>query len=183
MTEVQDAFADATFRWWISGGLALDLFAGRSWRAHEDTDVGVMRRDVPRLRTVTKSWDVQVAAAGILSTWRDQVLDSEQHENNLWCRKDPRQPWCLDLTIGEGDDEFWIYRRDPQIIAEWKSAVLYSSEGIPYLAPEIQLLYKSKEIRDKDETDAREVIPILNAERQAWLFSQLPLEHPWRRIH
>jgi len=181
--EVQIIFANAPFRWWISGGLALDLFVGRSWRAHGDTDVGVLRRDVSRLRTVMKSWDIQVAAAGILSIWRGQVLDPEEHENNLWCRKDPLQPWCLDVTIGEGDEERWIYRRDPQISAKWKSAVLNSSEGVPYLAPEIQLLFKSKDIREKDDTDAREVIPLLDAKRQAWLFCRLPPDHPWRRIH
>jgi len=84
VSEVQAVFAKAPFRWWISGGRALDLFVGRSWRAHGDTDVGVLRRDVAQLRTVTKSWDVQVAAAGILSTWRDRALNSERHENNLW---------------------------------------------------------------------------------------------------
>jgi hypothetical protein len=181
VTEVQSTFADAPFRWWVSGGLALDLFVGRSWRTHVDTDVGVLRRAVPQLRTVTKSWDVQVAAAGKLSAWRDQVLDSAQHENNLWCRKDPLQPWCLDVTIGEGDGEHWIYRRDPQIRVDWKSAVLNSSDGIPYLAPEIQLLFKSKDIRDKDDTDAREVLPVLDAPRREWLLDRLPPEHPWRR--
>jgi hypothetical protein len=182
VSEVLIVFANAPFRWWISGGRALDLFVGRSWRTHVDTDVGVLRRDVPQLRTVIRSWDVQVAAAGILSTWQGQVPDSEQHENNLWCRKDSLQPWCLDVTIGEGDGEHWIYRRNPQIIADWKSAVLNSSDGIPYLAPEIQLLFKSKDIRDKDDTDAREVIPVLDVPRREWLLDRLPSEHPWRRI-
>jgi hypothetical protein len=182
LTEVQTAFDGAPFRWWISGGIALDLFAGRSWRVHEDTDVGVLRRDLHSLRVVTKTWDIQVAAAGRLSTWSNQELYSEQHENNLWCRKDQNQPWCLDVTIGEGNDECWIYRRDPEITATWDSAVLFSTEGIPYLAPEIQLLYKSKDIRDKDETDAREVIPILDAARQEWLLCRLSPEHEWRQI-
>jgi hypothetical protein len=182
VADVQIVFANAPFRWWISGGRALEIFVGRSWRAQGDTDVGVRRRDVPQLRTVTASWDVHVAAAGLLSPWRGEDLHSEQHENNLWFRKDPLQPWCLDVTVGEGDDEQWIYRRDPQITAKWTSAVLYSTEGVPYLAPEIQLLFKSKDIRDRDEADAREVIPLLDARRRAWLFGLLPPEHSWRRI-
>lgn len=37
-------------------------------------------------------------------------------------------------------------------------AVLRSAAGIPYLAPELQLLYKSKGLRPKDDVDAAEVI-------------------------
>jgi hypothetical protein len=32
--------------WWIAGGWALDLFIGDQTRAHEDLDVGILRRDV-----------------------------------------------------------------------------------------------------------------------------------------
>ena len=41
-------------------------------------------------------------------------------------------------------------------------AVLLSEQGIPYLAPEIQLLFKSKNNRTKDDGDATEVIPALD---------------------
>ena len=46
----------------------------------------------------------------------------------------------LDVTIGEGSDENWICRRDPSVVVPWDLAVLRSSEGVPYLAPELQLL-------------------------------------------
>jgi hypothetical protein len=35
-----------TVPWWIAGGWALDLFLSVQIRAHEDLDIGVLRRDV-----------------------------------------------------------------------------------------------------------------------------------------
>ena len=43
--EVVRLFMEFTARWWISGGHALELHLGRSWREHEDSDVGVLRQD------------------------------------------------------------------------------------------------------------------------------------------
>jgi hypothetical protein len=53
--------------------------------------------------------------------------------------------WCLDVTLAEGDSEAWVYRRDPRIRVPWPQAVLSTADGVPYLAPELQLLFKSKD--------------------------------------
>ena len=37
----------------------------------------------------------------------------------------------------------------------WDEAVLTSADGVPYLAPELQLLFKSRDVREKDDVDAR----------------------------
>jgi hypothetical protein len=39
---ILDTFGVTPFRWWFSGGRALKLHVGRSWRDHEDTDIGVV---------------------------------------------------------------------------------------------------------------------------------------------
>ena len=49
-----------------------------------------------------------------------------------------------------------------------------SSSGIPILAPEIQLLYKAKWHRPKDEHDFGQALPLLDATRRAWLKEALP---------
>ncbi len=64
LVDTVDHFHAAAFRWWISGGLALELHAGRSWRSHIDTDVGLLRGDVPGLRSVLVGWDSHAVAAG-----------------------------------------------------------------------------------------------------------------------
>ena len=55
------------------------------------------------------------------------------------------------------------------------------SKGFPYLAPELQLLFKSKDNRTKDDRDATEVIPALNDEQRRRLRALLPGDHPGGR--
>ncbi len=58
-----------------------------------------------------------------------------------------------------------------------------SSDGIQYLAPEIQLFYKAKNPRQKDGNDFTAVLPFLAEAQRRWLSDALTRtfgEHPWR---
>ncbi len=169
-------------RWWISGGHALELHLGRSWRSHDDIDVGVLRGDAPGLATLLEDWDIEIAAAGVLTRWDGSVPLSEESQNNLWCRKRSDQSWCLDVTLGDGDQESWIFGRDPSIRVLWADAILRTALGVPYLAPELQLLYKSRDMRPKDELDARQVIPNLTSDQRGRINALLPEDHPWQAL-
>jgi hypothetical protein len=182
LDQTVDLFVDYPFRWWITGGLALELHLGRSWRTHEDSDVSVLRHEAPELYSLLAGWDVQVAAAGELSPWDGKGLVTGENWNNLWCRRRVDDPWSLDVTISDGDDRFWIYRRNPKLRVEWDHAVLRTATGIPYLAPDLQLLFKSKEPRAKDHLDARHVIPELEGTRRQMLGDWLPDDHPWAAL-
>lgn len=83
------------------------------------------------------------------------------------------------MTVGAGTDEEWIYRREPSLRRPWDEAVLSSRSGVPYLAPELQLLFKSKDVRPKDQLDAEVVVPTLSESQRALLESWLPPDHPW----
>ncbi len=181
VAEVAGLFGAAPFRWWISGGRALECHLGRTWRDHDDTDVGLTREEVPRLRSVLVG-DVHVAAAGRHRPWTGEAPRAEHQENNLWCRTDQHHPWALDLTIGDGDATVWRYRRDPSVTFPWSTAVLHTEDRVPYLAPELQLLFKSKGTREKDDLDAREVIPELDPSRLDRLSGLLPIDHPWQTL-
>lgn len=54
-----------------------------------------------------------------------------------------------------------------------------TADGVPCLATEVQLLLKFKGLRDKDDLDARQVLPELGCARQQWLRDRLPADHPW----
>jgi hypothetical protein len=71
----------------------------------------------------------------------------------------------------DGDD--WVFRRDARIRRARVDMVLMTSDGIPCLCPEIQLLYKSKSPRPKDDDDFRVVWPLLDERARAWLDSAL----------
>src|SRR5580693_6175690 len=52
-----ELLAGLTCPWWIAGGWALDLFSGRQSRPHRDLDVGILRRDAPRVIAALPDWE------------------------------------------------------------------------------------------------------------------------------
>jgi hypothetical protein len=127
-------------------------------------------------------WDLYIAAAGSLTTWDGRPLDADLHENNVWVRESPSSPWRFDLTIGSGSPQLWAYRRDESVTRPWDHAVLHTPSGTPYLAPDLQLLFKAKSTRPKDHDDAARVIPCLGAEDREFLTKHLPPDHPWQSM-
>ena len=179
---VVEIFSPARFRWWISGGRALELHLGRSWRDHDDIDVGVLRCELDSVHSLLAGWDLQVAAEGRLTPWSGELLDASLHQNGLWCRARPGGPWVLDMVVNEGSESGWIFRRDPSVQQSWDHAVLWTADGVPYLAPELQLLFKSKDPRPKDDVDAAQVIPALGHRHRRQLGRLLAPDHPWRHL-
>ena len=159
----QDAarlLAAANVPWWIAGGWALDLFRGTSTREHADLDVGVLRCDALTALQAISTWQVFEAknrALTRLSPGRDPHRDV----HSLWCRPTGAARWAVELILDEGDREVWIYRRDERIRRSMPAVVQQNAEGLPYLSPEIQLLYKSKAPRNRDEVDFSNTWPPL----------------------
>jgi aminoglycoside-2''-adenylyltransferase len=181
--EVARFFAPLAAPWWIAGGWAIDLFLGRQTRAHEDIDVQVLRRDQHAVRALFSAWDVQAALppprdeAWPFRPWHlGDVLDESIHD--IWCRAAPTQPWTLQLMIADTRDERWICRRTPRIVRSVADLGGVTADGIPYLAPEIQILYKAKGCRPKDEADFMRTLPMLDRERRQWLQNALTTAHP-----
>ena len=182
MPQACELFVDGPFRWWISGGHAFELHTGDSWRDHGDMDIGICRSDAGAVHTWLTGWQFYVAAAGRLARWHGRPLDAARSENNVWVRESTSSPWRFELTVGSGTEQKWVYRRDPSITRPWHQAVLVSSEGAPYLAPDLQLLFKAKKPRPKDHEDATRVIPTLDTTQQRFLEEHLAAGHPWQAI-
>jgi hypothetical protein len=53
-----------------------------------------------------------------------------------------------------------------------------SADGIPYLRPEICLLFKAKAVRDRDRADFEAALPRMSPAQRAWLHSALVRVHP-----
>jgi len=173
-------FANASVPWWIAGGWAIDLFLGRETRPHNDLDIGVLRRDVGEVLRSIPDWEAFEAKDGALTRLSHTTPRNEV--NSLWCRARGTQPWKLELMLDESDGELWLYRRDREVRRDLRSSVYRTSTGIPYLAPEVQLLYKAKHARPRDELDFRAVVPHLSSEAKNWLRQGLARtlpSHPW----
>ncbi|WP_406080518.1 amino acid transporter [Streptomyces zaomyceticus] len=184
--DVATVFAEADFPWWIAGGYGIELAVGRELRAHGDLDVLVLRRDQARLRDLLAGWDLHVAdppGQGRLRPWRPgEVLRPPLHD--IWCRRKPEAPWSVQLMLDEAEGTQWVSRRDSAIRVPIDQLGRSSETGIPYLAPEVQLFYKAKATRDKDETDFEAVLPLLDAPARAWLADAISVivpDHPWLR--
>ncbi|MFJ7904030.1 nucleotidyltransferase domain-containing protein [Streptomyces sp. NPDC096198] len=179
-------FARADFPWWIAGGYAIELAVGHELRPHGDIDVLVLRRDQARVRVLLTGWDLYVAdppGQGRLRPWpAEETLQPPLHD--IWCRRTPQTPWSVQLMLDEAEGTQWVSRRDPGIRLPIDRLGRTSETGIPYLAPEVQLFYKAKATRDKDETDFAAALPLLDAPARAWLADAINVispDHPWLR--
>jgi hypothetical protein len=181
--EVASFFSMLTVPWWIAGGWAIDLFLGEQTRHHEDIDVQILRRDQQAVRTVFGEWDVQGADPGELpAQWpfREWQLGGflSPRVHDVWCRPNKTSPWTLQLMIADTTDDQWLFRRDARIRRSLTTVGHRTNDGIPYLAPEIQLLYKAKAPRPKDEADFARALPSLDGKSRQWLAQSLALVHP-----
>lgn len=169
--------------WWVAGGWALDLFLGSQTRPHDDFDVGVLRRNVADVMAGLPGWEFFEAQAQTLYR-----LDSRQRPrpevNSLWCRPRNAQAWSLELVLDEADGDTWVFRRLPAIRMPLARAIRRAPDAIPYLAPEIQLLYKARLPRARDQADLERVLERLGPAARDWLWdalSQVDPAHAWLR--
>ena len=165
--------------WWIAGGWALDLFLGRQLRAHNDIDIAIFRSDAENLRRHLSGWEMFVAEAGTFTRWETGVLPAAAHE--LWCRERGRETWQLEVLIEERKDGRWSYRRNDRIGANEKDIGRFTNDGVPYIRPDIQLLYKSKGARAVDESDLLAVLPRLDVAQRATLSAWISAGDPTHR--
>jgi hypothetical protein len=194
--------------WWVAAGWAIELHVGSATRpgyaegsaafansvparatkgaghrgivrGHGDVDILVLRDDQEAIRRQLPGWDVQIAHGGRLEPWAEGAR-IELPRSGLWARSDPDGPWQLQFLLAERDGETWWFRRDPRIRVPLGEIGLRSSGGVPYLRPEVTLLFKSKDPRERDETDFAAVLPLLDAAARSRLAEWLPPDHPWR---
>jgi hypothetical protein len=177
--EVASDLSAAAGAWWICGGWAIDLWAGGQTRAHADTDVGCFRDDLPRLCTTLEDWEFFEATDGILRPLGNQTADSSV--NSLWCRRRGSEHWSLQIMIETRRGDRWVFRRDQRIqLPVWE--LTWTAEvGVAVLKPEVQLLYKAKDVRTRDQEDFEVLRGRLSRDAVQWLVQSLALIHPGHR--
>jgi hypothetical protein len=171
----------STRPWWIGGGWAIDLFLDATTRPHHDLDVGIFRHDEREVRSLFPGWEFASAHAGRLDPLPSEKACPLQ-SHSIWCRPAGSHAWLLELVLEEAEGEEWVYRRDDRIRRPADSIWLVSRSGLPVIAPEIELLYKSKAIRPKDRHDFEAIVPRLSTEARNWLRDSLAAAspgHPW----
>jgi GrpB-like predicted nucleotidyltransferase (UPF0157 family) len=174
---------DASMLWYISGGWALDLFLGKVSRVHHDVDVVVSRSAQMDLQQhmTRRGWTLVTPFEKRLEPWPPHMeLQAPRHQVHAHRGDD-----FIDFLITDMN-QVWIYRREPSVVRSLEKMGLSTEGGIPYLAPELVLLFKSKNTsnreRPNDDADFERALPHLDAERRAWLRWALTAtapQHPW----
>ena len=181
LSEVVELFSGAAFPWWIAGGYAVELAIGRSFRAHGDIDVLVLRQHHQAVRELFAAWDCW-ASEGQLRPWpRGEILKLGIHD--IWCRENPEGPWRLQIMLDESNETNWYSRRDSRVALPLAEFGNLSSGAIPYLKPEVIVFYKAKNPRSKDELDFTALLPVLSEAQRQWAAQSIRLtcgdQHPW----
>lgn len=166
--------------WCVAAGWALDLFRGTQTRPHGDVEIAVPDTGFTAVAARFDDCDFFTVHDGRLQPATDASL---RVSHQTWARERATGKWRLDVFREPHDGTTWICRRDPRIRRPYAEVVEHTPDGIPYLVPEIVLLFKAHNPRDKDETDFTAVLPLLDGTRRQWLGNALALTgptHPWR---
>lgn len=200
----------APFAWAVCGGYALELFLNRDIRTHGDVDLCVFEEDRRRILPfmLQKGWKVyEFCGWGKV---RPLEKDSESTQGrNLMCvhgtpeivrfypSDEPDRLYheffhtglqsleYLDVLFNTKCEASFVLDAKKGIQRAMQKAIL-QREGIPYLAPEIVLLYKASRADNADyRLDFEQTYAHLRAEQKAW-FSENLLRmyskgHAWMR--
>ena len=160
--------------WAIAAGWALELFVGESWRPHEDLEIAVPAPRFDEVRAALPELEFWVPIGdGRLRPLAESAGESHQ----TWGLDPVAAAWRLDVFREPSAGDSWICRRDDSIRLAYAELVEHTADGIPFVRPEVVLLFKAKRSREKDEADFDAVLPRLDAARRAWLRAALERVH------
>lgn len=173
--------------WWVGGGWAIEAFTGVA-RPHHDVDPEVPREQLPMLRAhLAGRLDVWTASSGALCPLLpDDRPDASPDEllptgcGQLWLRPGATEPWDFDLLLSASTATEWVCKRDERVRMPIDQA-LWTTGGVRYLRPELQLLLKARHVRPQDQADLEATLPLLDDERRTWLADALATVHPGHR--
>lgn len=164
--------------WFVAGGWGVDLFLGRATRVHEDIEIAILRRDQEALWRHFSGWGLEkvVPQGGGSHPWNGEWLAPPIHEIHV--KRTEGEVPRLEILIDEAWGDTWRFRRNLAVTRPLAELGLHSPEGIPFLAPEVVLLYKAKNSRPHDEQDFRAALLELDANQRRWLRGALGTVHP-----
>ncbi|MEU4477958.1 hypothetical protein AB0F68_07845 [Micromonospora sp. NPDC023966] len=174
--DVARRLAGISAPWYIAAGWALDLFRGEQTREHHDIEIGVPAGQFPEIRERFAEFTFgAVGAARIWESVTPQVLGATRQ---TWLREPATGRYLLDVFREPHDGEVWICRRDETIRLPYAEIIRHTSDRIPYLSPELVLLFKAKHVRPKDQADFDGVLPLLTHTQRETLSRLLTRVHP-----
>jgi hypothetical protein len=177
--EVARQLAGIAAPWCVAAGWALDLFRGRPTREHGDIEIAVPAASFPEVRDRFRGYAFDAVSSG--RVWADAGPEVLAATHQTWLRDPVTGHYRLDVFREPHDGPTWICRHDPAIRLPYREVIRLGPDGVPYLAPELVLLFKAKHARPKDQADFESTLPYLSAAQRAALAGWLDRRYPGHR--
>ncbi|WP_203920744.1 nucleotidyltransferase domain-containing protein [Rugosimonospora africana] len=162
--------------WCVAAGWALDLFRGTQTREHGDIEIAIPAADFPEVRNRFPGYVFDAVSSGRI--WENATPDVLAATHQTWLRDPATGDYLLDVFREAHDGATWICRHDKTIRLPYSEIIHRTPDGIPYLAPELVLLFKAKHARPKDQADFDEIVPHLTPDARTILAGLLARAHP-----
>jgi Aminoglycoside-2''-adenylyltransferase len=193
LLEVAEALGNLRAPFYFAGGWAIELHLGRVTREHHDIDALVMRRDHLLLHKALKQFSLKKIIPhpdgmppnrGTIVEWRPgDKLELPVHQIDAY-RAGESEP-AFQVMLAESSEGEWIFRRNANVRMPISKMGFHPLWRLPYLAPEIVLLFKAKQLEPRDRVDFEHALPALSAEARRWLRDAIEKTHPgheWLKV-
>lgn len=185
--------------WYIAGGWAIDLYLGQVRRPHKDVDLSMLKQDQLAIQAHLmqrgfNSMEKIVGAADERQFWPPgEELEPSTFQVFVELASDGFPG--IEILFGDTEGDEWVFRRNHQVRCHLSKLGMVSEIGVPFLSPEIVLMFKSRhvyrppeeldakhrEFQSNDEVDFQAVRETLDHEQRAWLKNAIELCYPGHR--
>jgi hypothetical protein len=177
--EVGQRLAGIAVPWCVAAGWALDLFRGTQIREHGDIEIAIPAACFPAIRDRFPEYVFDAVSSGRI--WENAAPDVLAATHQTWLRDPATGDYLMDVFREPHDGNTWICRRDETIRLPYSDIIRHTSDGIPYLAPELVLLFKAKRALPKDQQDFAATVPHMTEAQRTALSELLAHAHPGHR--
>jgi hypothetical protein len=175
-SEVAYHLTGAAARWYVAAGWALDLFRGTQTREHGDIEIAIPAASFPEIRNRFPGYVFDAVSSGRI--WENATPDVLAATHQTWLRDAATGNYLLDVFREPHDGDTWICRHDETIRLPYRDIIHHTHDGIPYLAPELDLLFKAKHARPKDRADFDATVPHMTPAQRETLAELLARAYP-----
>jgi hypothetical protein len=175
-SEVARRLAGVAAPWCVAAGWALDLFRGTQTREHGDIEIAVPAASFPEVRDRFPGYIFDGAGSGRI--WENATPEALSAVHQTWLRDPATGNYLLDVFREPHDGDTWICRHDETIRLPYSDIIHRTRDGIPYLAPELVLLFKAKHARPKDQGDFAATVPLMTPAQRETLAELITRAHP-----
>jgi len=168
--------------WFISGGWATDLSAGRETRVHPAIEIAIFREEHAALRDWLTDWRLVADYGFVKEPWLpgETLTPAARFVTG---RRSGGDPSSLLIRIENTGRGLW-YSGDNRMVSHPVSSFgRVTPDGIPYVSPAISLLFRARDAGPLDDQDFRIALNVMGGRDRLWLDRALSIQvpdHPWR---